>query len=100
MKYIDVEQMNEACTQEYNENYAHGGYCHEQSFRFGFQEGVEFCENEMKEIILDKVEEFLNLHLFNSELYENGQFIPDEIITIKYKTVRELFDAMRETVNN
>lgn len=47
MKYIDIEQMNEACTHEYNENYAHGGYCHEQSFRFGFQEGVEFCENEM-----------------------------------------------------
>lgn len=47
MQYIDVEQMNEACTHEYNENYAHGGYCHEQSFRFGFQEGVEFCENEM-----------------------------------------------------
>ena len=44
MKYIDVEQMNEACTHEYNENYAHGGYCHEQSFRFGFQEGVEFSE--------------------------------------------------------
>lgn len=98
MNYIDVEQMNEACTQEYNENYAHGGYCHEQSFRFGFQEGVEFAENEMKEIILDKVEEFLNLHLFNSETYDNGQFIPDEIITIKYKTVRELLDAMREVV--
>lgn len=47
MKYIDVEQMNEACTHEYNKNYAHGGYCHEQSFIWGFQEGVEFCENEM-----------------------------------------------------
>ena len=47
MKYIDVEQMNEACTHEYNKNYAHDDYCHEQSFIWGFQEGVEFCENEM-----------------------------------------------------
>lgn len=44
MKYISVEQMNEACDNEYKENYSHGGYCHEQSFRFGFQEGVEFAE--------------------------------------------------------
>ena len=54
--------------------------------------------NKEKMEILDKVEEFLNLHLFNSELYENGQFIPDGIIVIKYKTVRELLDAMREFV--
>lgn len=54
--------------------------------------------NKEKMAVLDKVEEFLNLHLFNSELYENGQFIPDEIIAIKYKTVRDLLDAMREFV--
>lgn len=47
MKYISVEQMNEACDNEYKENYAHGGYCHEQSFRFGFQEGVEFTEQKL-----------------------------------------------------
>lgn len=44
MKYISVEQMNEACDNEYKENYAHGEYCHEQSFRWGFQEGLEFAE--------------------------------------------------------
>lgn len=47
MKYISVEQMNEACDNEYKENYAHSGYCHEQSFRFGFQEGVEFAEQKL-----------------------------------------------------
>lgn len=66
MKYIDVEQMNEACTHEYNENYAHGGYCHEQSFRFGFQEGVEFCENEIMTQIIDKACDWLN-----NEFYQN-----------------------------
>ena len=47
MKYILVEQMNEACDNEYKENYSHGGYCHEQSFRFGYQEGVEFAEQKL-----------------------------------------------------
>lgn len=47
MEYISVEQMHEACDNEYKENYAHGEYCHEQSFRWGFQEGVEFAEEEI-----------------------------------------------------
>ena len=50
MKIISVEEMNDACGKEYNENYSHGGYCHEQSFRFGFQEGTEFCE----QAVIDK----------------------------------------------
>ena len=63
MKYIDVEQINEACTHEYNENYAHGDYCHEQSFRWGFQEGVEFCENEMIDKSCEVFREmFIGLH--------------------------------------
>ena len=44
---ITAEQMHEACNKEWNENYSHGEYCHEQSFRWGFQEGVEFVEKEM-----------------------------------------------------
>lgn len=56
MKYITVEQMNNACDKEYNENYSHGGYCHEQSFRFGFQEGTEFAEKEL----MNKVIYYLN----------------------------------------
>lgn len=75
MNYIDVEQMNEACTQEYNENYAHGGYCHEQSFRFGFQEGVEFAENEIVTQIINKACDWLN-----NEFYQNlslAHFIDD-----------------------
>ena len=62
MKYITVEQMNEACDNEYNENYSHGGYCHEQSFRFGFQEGVEYAEEQ----ILNKVRLYLENKLYSS----------------------------------
>jgi hypothetical protein len=55
MKYISVEQMNEACDNEYKENYSHGGYCHEQSFRFGFQEGVEFAEQKLVDALVNKL---------------------------------------------
>ena len=53
---ITAEQMHEACNKEWNENYSHGEYCHEQSFRWGFQEGVEFVEKEM----LEKLSQYLN----------------------------------------
>lgn len=55
MELITVEQMNDACDKEYKENYSHGGYCHEQSFRFGYQEGVEYAEKQVKEMLLDKI---------------------------------------------
>ena len=55
MKYISVEQMHEACDNEYKENYAHGEYCHEQSFRWGFQEGVEFAERMLVNALDDKL---------------------------------------------
>lgn len=59
MKVISVEEMNEACD---NENYSHGGYCHEQSFRFGFQEGIEYAEKQ----ILNKVQKYLENELYTS----------------------------------
>ena len=41
---MDVEQMYAAASEEYQNNYSTGEYCHEQSFLWGFQEGVEFSE--------------------------------------------------------
>lgn len=41
---MDVEQMYTAASEEYKNNYSTGEYCHEQSFLWGFQEGVEFSE--------------------------------------------------------
>ena len=58
---ITAEQMHEACDNEWNENYAHGGYCHEQSFRWGFQEGTMYAEKET----LSKVREWLANRLPN-----------------------------------
>ena len=36
--------IDDACNHRYAEEYAHGEYCHEQSFKWGFQEGVDWLE--------------------------------------------------------
>ena len=36
-----VNKIDDACDNRYLEEYAHGEYCHEQSFKWGFQEGVD-----------------------------------------------------------
>lgn len=49
---MDVEQMYTAASEEYKNNYSTGEYCHEQSFLWGFQEGVELAEsNSGKELL-------------------------------------------------
>ena len=49
---MDVEQMHAAASEEYKNNYSTGEYCHEQSFLWGFQEGVELAEsNSGKELL-------------------------------------------------
>ena len=52
---INFDDMYMACEEEYNNNYSHGEYCHEQSFKWGFQEGVNYCEFE----ILNQVFEYI-----------------------------------------
>ena len=49
---MDVAQMYIAASEEYKNNYSTGEYCHEQSFLWGFQEGVELAEsNSGKELL-------------------------------------------------
>ena len=49
---MDVEQMYAVASEEYKNNYSTGEYCHEQSFLWGFQEGVELAEaNSGKELL-------------------------------------------------
>lgn len=49
---MDVEQIHAAASEEYKNNYSTGEYCHEQSFLWGFQEGVELAEaNSGKELL-------------------------------------------------
>ena len=41
-----VNTIDDACDKRYSEEYAHGEYCHEQSFKWGFQEGVDWLEKQ------------------------------------------------------
>jgi GNAT superfamily N-acetyltransferase len=41
-----INTVDDACDKRYSEEYAHGEYCHEQSFKWGFQEGVEWFEEQ------------------------------------------------------
>lgn len=41
-----VNTIDDACDKRYSEEYAEGEYCHEQSFKWGFQEGVEWLEKQ------------------------------------------------------
>lgn len=43
-----VNTIDDACDKRYSEEYAHGEYCHEQSFKWGFQEGVDWLEKQGK----------------------------------------------------
>jgi len=41
-----LNAIDDACDKRYSEEYAEGEYCHEQSFKWGFQEGVEWLERQ------------------------------------------------------
>ena len=70
-------------------NLSDGGLA-EDTYAFMKQALDEYVDKE-KMAILDKVEEFLEGCMFNEESY-------NEIWVIKYKTVSELINAMREFV--
>ena len=44
IEWVDV--IDDACDKRHSEEYAEGEYCHEQSFKLGFQEGVAWLENQ------------------------------------------------------
>ena len=41
----EFEAMYEKSEEIYNEEYSKGEYCHEQSFKWGFQEGFDYAMN-------------------------------------------------------
>ena len=47
----------------YNKEYSTGEYCHEQSFKWGFQEGYEYA--------LNKVYKYIEEHIFDFPWYDS-----------------------------
>lgn len=50
MNNFNFEEIYNAFEKIYNKEYSKGEYCHEQSFKWGFQEGVEFVERKLQKI--------------------------------------------------
>lgn len=82
MEYIEVEQMNGACDKAYSEDYSRGEYCHEQSFRWGFQEGVEFVEREF----IDRLKEYLyNCTMLRDDEIEQAIDVTKQLLELNLK---------------
>jgi len=64
-----VNTIDDACDKRYSEEYAEGEYCHEQSFKWGFQEGVEWLEKQGDNA--DKVEPKFKV----GDWISNGRYI-------------------------
>lgn len=46
---IEFEELYNESERIYKKDYSTGEYCHEQSFKWGFQEGVNFAEKKLTE---------------------------------------------------
>ena len=50
-----VNTIDDACDERYTKEYSHGEYCHKQSFKWGFQEGVDWLEKQGEQKIPVKI---------------------------------------------
>lgn len=75
----DFEKMYMESEKRYEEEYSKGEYCHEQSFKWGFQEGYDYAhENEKLEINLKNGYEFKD---------DNGNVINTQKIIMEKKKI-------------
>jgi len=92
-----VNTIDDACDKRYSEEYAHGEYCHEQSFKWGFQEGVEWLEEQDKK---DPTDEAM-IEALRTE-YEKGR--ADAIAEIQSRVLsandKNILNAIIYTVQN
>ena len=103
---MDVEQMHTAASKEYKENYSTGEYCHEQSFLWGFQEGVEFSElNAGKELlyVAQKTTERTKKEIINKACEWLKNTIDDDVFincgsVIKIMSANEFVEHFRKAM--
>ena len=75
MTYHEIERMFDACEKEYN-NYSTGQYCHNASFKWGFQEGVAWMEKKL----IEKACKWLETQLNDNIAYEAIGLYGDKVI--------------------
>lgn len=82
---MDFETMYNESERIYNEEYSTGEYCHEQSFKWGFQEGFQFSN---KKMIEKACECLIKFHNWPTQ-YE-------EYATLQEEFIKEFRKAMEE----
>lgn len=103
---MDVEQMHIAASEEYKNNYSTGEYCHEQSFLWGFQEGVELAElNTGKELlyVAQKTDERTKKEIINKACEWLKNTIDDDVLVkcgsvVKCIDVNEFIEYFRKAM--
>lgn len=75
--------IDDACDVRYTEEYSHDEYCHEQSFKWGFKEGVDWLEKQGEHKPTDKVEPKFHegdwiLHQGTDDIYQVVAVIDDK----------------------
>ena len=72
-----VNTIDDACDKRYLEEYSKGEYCHEQSFKWGFQEGVDWLEKQ-DEPKSNERKDFISIPFgTDSEFIKEAIAIPD-----------------------
>ena len=61
----------------YNEEYSTGEYCHEQSFKWGFQEGFQFSNKKMIEKVCEWLDEHWNDYFEEDEDFNGWHMMRD-----------------------
>ena len=76
----------------YNEDYSTGEYCHEQSFKWGFQEGVQFSNKKM----IEKACEWIKKRTYQDCLGVS----PIAKLKVGYSSVEELVNAFKQAMED
>ena len=97
-----VNIIDDACDERYAEEYAHGEYCHKQSFKWGFQEGVEWLEkqggqkpawSEEDELIISVISALINI-----AKTETGQWYYNGSKKVFYSDIRQWLNSLKNRV--
>lgn len=84
------EKMHNASEEVYNKEYSTEEYCHEQSFKWGFQEGVEWDRKKLIEWIKENFYETM----FTQIRY--GADVLEPRVRCEFDTIDEVIESLNE----
>ena len=89
---MELEAMYNESERIYNEEYLTGEYCHEQSFKWGFQEGFEYA----KKVMIEKSYMWMGQYFMECVKIENLGSCAHDITVYGQKLWDKYSKAMEE----